>query len=167
MEKVINQFIEKWKKQQTAFYFERYDMLKKVNEANPISAASSERVFVKDEKNEIRGGYKSYSDFYYQHGKTIMDVIADCSDSYIETRITNAVNKEAEKKKAIFISKIEKKVSHIFDAKFEIGIDGNINGTVWGIDDNDMETKYDVRTITAGGYYIQCLHYRVMINKIK
>ena len=163
MEKIIDQFIEEWKKQQTAFYFERYDMLKKVREANN----SGERVFVKDEKNEIRGGYKSYSDFYYQHGKRIMNVIDDCSDSYIETRITNAVNKEAENKKAIFISKIEKKVSHIFDAKFEIGIDGNINGTVWGIDDNDMETKYDVRTITAGGYDIQCLHYRVLINKIK
>ena len=163
MEKIIDQFIEEWKKQQTAFYFERYDMLKKVREANN----SGERVFVKDEKNEIRGGYISYSDFYYQHGKRIMNVIDDCSDSYIETRITNAVNKEAENKKAIFISKIEKKVSHIFDAKFEIGIDGNINGTVWGIDDNDMETKYDVRTITAGGYDIQCLHYRVLINKIK
>ena len=163
MEKIIDQFIEEWKKQQTAFYFERYDMLKKVREANN----SGERVFVKDEKNKIRGGYKSYSDFYYQHGKRIMNVIDDCSDSYIETRITNAVNKEAENKKAIFISKIEKKVSHIFDAKFEIGIDGNINGTVWGIDDNDMETKYDVRTITAGGYDIQCLHYRVLINKIK
>jgi hypothetical protein len=47
--------------------------------------------------------------------------------------------------------------------ELELRIDsiGEINGIIQGTISNAK-----VRTITAGGYNIQCFHYRVLVNKI-
>lgn len=64
-------------------------------------------------------------------------------------------------KKASIIHKVEKHVGKIVDTgNLHIGSDGNINGRIIG----DKDSCY-VQTIIAGGWNIQCLHYRVMINK--
>lgn len=51
-------------------------------------------------------------------------------------------------------------VGKITDAKgLTIGMNGELNGLVIG--DKDSAT---VTTILAGGYNIQCLHYRVLVG---
>lgn len=73
------------------------------------------------------------------------------------------LNKERENKKYIFYIRITEKVGNITDAEdLHIGNNGEINGKVIG----DKGTVY-IETITAGGYNIQCLHFRVLVHLIK
>ena len=52
------------------------------------------------------------------------------------------------------------KVGKLTDINFgRIGMDGSFNGTVTG-----EKGSANIRTILAGGYNIQCLHYRVLVN---
>jgi len=75
---------------------------------------------------------------------------------------------EAEKKAEQFkkdllttlVYRVSAKVGKITDAKgLTIGMNGELNGLVIG--DKDSAT---VTTILAGGYNIQCLHYRVLVG---
>lgn len=77
-------------------------------------------------------------------------------DSFLE----KFLDKEVEVKKATLIEKIEAKAGTIIDAdKLYIGADGSINGYVLG-----SIKQVQVETIYAGGYNIQCLHYRVLVK---
>lgn len=77
-------------------------------------------------------------------------------DSFLE----KLLDKEVEVKKAVLIKRIEAKAGAVIDAdKLYIGADGSINGYVLG---KIKEVK--VETIYAGGFNIQCLHYRVLVN---
>lgn len=75
---------------------------------------------------------------------------------------------EAEKKAEQFkkdllttlVYRVSTKVGKITDAAgLTIGMNGELNGLVIGDKDNATVT-----TILAGGYNIQCLHYRVLVN---
>jgi len=73
------------------------------------------------------------------------------------------LDREVKAKKINLIARIEKKAGVIFDASYlKIGVDGNLNGIVEG----DID-KVTVTTIYAGGYNIQCLHYRVLVKVLK
>jgi hypothetical protein len=77
-------------------------------------------------------------------------------DSFLE----KLLDKEVENKKASLIKRIEAKAGAMVDAdKLYIGADGSINGYVLG---KIKEVK--VETIYAGGFNIQCLHYRVLVK---
>lgn len=66
-------------------------------------------------------------------------------------------------KKEMFISRIKEVVGNIENLNgLIIGINGEINGIAEG-----EKGKAKVETIGAGGYNIQCYHFRVLVNKIK
>lgn len=73
--------------------------------------------------------------------------------------ISELYEKEAKRKYNQFISKIEKKTGKVLDANLYIAEDGNINGVIRG-----EKEVFSVTTILAGGYNIQCLHYRILIK---
>ena len=61
------------------------------------------------------------------------------------------------------VDKVTKHVGEIEDVSdLHIGYDGRINGVVIGSEGNAK-----IETITAGGYNIQILHYRVLVHPIK
>jgi hypothetical protein len=70
------------------------------------------------------------------------------------------IEKAGEKKRKAFIAKVEKKTGAITDVSgLTFGADGSLNGTVLG------ETgSATVRTIMAGGWNIQCFHFRVLVK---
>lgn len=60
------------------------------------------------------------------------------------------------------INQVTKHVGKITDASnLKMGMNGDLNGYIEGEDG-----KAKVETISAGGYNIQCFHYRVLVHKI-
>lgn len=77
-------------------------------------------------------------------------------------KVTKMVNSEAETKYNRFIAQIEKaggKIKDEGDGYLTIGIDGMINGWL----ECENGTVY-VNTIAAGGWNIQCFHFRVLVK---
>jgi hypothetical protein len=73
------------------------------------------------------------------------------------------LEREAESRKKKFIATVEAKAGKIIDTQYlYIGVDGGINGAVIG-----ETAKVNVTTIYAGGYNIQCLHYRTLVKVAK
>ncbi len=72
--------------------------------------------------------------------------------------IDTIINKERQKKEKAFMHKLGF-VGDIKKANLKIGVDGNLNGLVVG-----TAHSAEIRTIYAGGYNIQCLHYRVLVK---
>ena len=70
------------------------------------------------------------------------------------------VHKDIEMKKAKLYGTIQKKMDEeIKEVNLYQGEDGTMNGTLKG------ETKtLRIETIRAGGYNVQCLHYRILVK---
>lgn len=82
------------------------------------------------------------------------------SNEVFERKVVELLEKDAESKKASLINLVEKKIGKIVDLKYmTVGSDGSLNGLIIGEDANAS-----VQTIYAGGYNIQCLHYRVLVQ---
>lgn len=70
--------------------------------------------------------------------------------------------REVELRRDDLYTRCEKVVGKITEASsLYIGNNGSINGYVFG-----ENGKAEVETIYAGGYNIQCLHYRVLVKKV-
>ena len=77
--------------------------------------------------------------------------------------ISDILLKEMERKRKQLIARVEKKAGKIVDSTaLSLGVDSNLNGVVIG----DKETVR-VNSIYAGGYNIQCLHFRILVKIIK
>ena len=62
----------------------------------------------------------------------------------------------------MLIARVNKAVGIILEAKaLYVGVNGELNGYIKG---EDGTCK--IETIYAGGYNIQCLHYRVLVKKV-
>lgn len=73
------------------------------------------------------------------------------------------IKDDIEIKKEMFVNRVSATVGIIKDMKdFSIGYNGEINGIAIG-----DKAKAKVTTIIAGGYNIQCSHFRVLVHKIK
>ena len=77
--------------------------------------------------------------------------------------LAGIITNERKRKLASLIAKIEKKAGKIVDARaLSVGVDGNLNGVVIG-----DKASVRINTIYAGGYNIQCFHFRVLVKEIK
>lgn len=73
------------------------------------------------------------------------------------------IKDDIEIKKEMFVERVAATVGIIKDMiDFSIGANGEINGIAIG-----NKAKAKVTTIIAGGYNIQCSHFRVLVHKIK
>lgn len=73
------------------------------------------------------------------------------------------LNKEADKKEADFVAKVNKYVGNVLSCRgLHTSIDFGINGIVEG-----ENGKIKVETIVAGGYNIQRKHFRILVKKMK
>lgn len=73
------------------------------------------------------------------------------------------IEKEGETKERKLIARVNKAVGNILEAKsLNVGVNGELNGKILG-----EKGTCTITTIYAGGYNIQCLHYRVLVHIIK
>lgn len=116
-----------------------------------------QKVLKKREKfvNAYEEARREYSKFYQEKASSIIW-------SSI-TPLSKAIDREVASKKLKLLNQIEKKIGAIVDASnLYFGYDDGINGIIIG-----EKGKARVETIYAGGYNIQCLHFRVLVKPIK
>lgn len=100
---------------------------------------------------------------YYSNIHPFTKQIAYYRGGVDEERLNKELDKEVEAKYKNLVARIQEKAGDIVDATgLYIGGNGEINGVVIG-----TKNKVRVETITAGGYNIQCLHFRVLVHIIK
>lgn len=105
----------------------------------------------------------AFKDKYYKNIDALTKEIYLGYGRYDDEKLKKILDKNVQHKYTKFISQIEEKAGTIKDvAGLRIGLKGDINGYVIG-----DKNKVHVETITAGGYNIQCLHYRTLVNTIK
>lgn len=76
--------------------------------------------------------------------------------------IEKDIARDKKAKREIFYKRIKEITGRITDAcGLRIGDNGEINGTAIG-----EAGRASVETISAGGYNVQCFHYRVLVKKI-
>lgn len=175
----ITLFLENWKEMATNFYIkERNSYIEAYNENEkaesdfcdkynkglfPISYKGE--VQFKDNDSEMakeyRTIYRNYKDKTEYTPKLITRLNPFDIDDFKED-LKEVLNKEVIKKEIQLIRKIEKVVGTIIDAKDLNLVAGEINGTIKG-----KKGVAKVNTILAGGYNIQCLHYRTLVKKVK
>ncbi len=80
-----------------------------------------------------------------------------------EIKLRKVISQEKERKYKDLVTRVENEVGTITSAEnLHIGRkNGEINGYVQG-----TKGKCSIETISAGGYNIQCFHYRVLVHKI-
>jgi DNA repair exonuclease SbcCD ATPase subunit len=79
----------------------------------------------------------------------------------MEEKMAQILAQDVEMKKATLLGRIAEITGKVTEAELFVADDGNINGFVTG-----EKGKAKVQTILAGGYNIQCLHYRLLVNKL-
>jgi len=136
--KVMNEFFEKWE-QETIKWFEE----------------------MKTKCQEI-GNYKFSKEYKNSLSKQNMELIRFVPIDDIQGMpkgIKSIIAEDMEIKKATIYAKVINKVGNILEVNLHGGEDGTPNGTIKG--ENGMVT---ISTIVAGGYNVQCLHYRVLVK---
>lgn len=138
MNKVMDDFFEKWEQETIEWFEEMKGIRKELGDYN----------FSKEYKtklSKINMMLIRYHPIEETKGlaKSIREIVAE-----------DMVNKKAK-----VYAKVTKKVGEIKEVNLYCGEDGTPNGTITG-------TNGTVRidTIIAGGYNVQCLHYRVLVK---
>lgn len=161
--KIFKDFFDNWKRAVIKQTTELYEHYKKI-ETEKCNLYNNRYSYIRDSGEEnynkelrrlklieseyLENGWvrKMYDSKHYS-SKSFEEIV----DKYMEDRYTELVDK------------VTKYVGEITDVNYlEIGNDGSLNGKIIG-----SEGKCKIETIVAGGYNIQCLHYRVIIKSIR
>ena len=108
------------------------------------------------EISRLEGHYTEYDENYHQ------EYVYD-SVTVDEEMLNKYLKEEKTRKYQDLVTRVTEKVGDILDASgLRIGRqNGEINGIVTG-----SKGQAKVETISAGGYNIQCFHYRVLVHKL-
>jgi hypothetical protein len=109
------------------------------------------------ERLESEINYEFRKLFEERVGKSTIYILERISD------LDEILDKEVKVKKANIISRVEKAIGKIIDASYlKVAENSELNGIIVG-----ENGRCKVDTITAGGWNIQCIHFRVLVKKLK
>lgn len=148
--KEIKDFINQWK-------------------ARAIDYYNNALVEYKKEKQELKyfnvwnGDYnKKMRELIEKYGKWVVGDLALRSPKDAEKQIIKNIERDAIAKEQMLIKRVNKAVGTIVKSiTLNVGVNGELNGIIEGVNG-----KCKIETIYAGGYNIQCLHYRVLVHKV-
>ena len=147
----IDKFLKIWK--QKAFTFYTNEKIEYKRLMNFISE-NKKQFGYNSEKTKQAERKKSF--FLQDHSKFAQEFFQVGNETWLMERL----EKIMQDRKKQLIARVEKKAGKIIDASYmTIGPDGGLNGRIKG----EIKTV-TVQTIYAGGYNVQCLHYRTLIK---
>ena len=163
--KVIWDFLLKWKEDAREFFIENgkhyYELQQ--NKENAYEEWIEKQNLSEDDKEDrqkMRMYRRMFEERYYSSITRITKDFYWYAGKMDEARLDKFLEKDIKAKYHNLIAQITEKAGNIIDAAgLTIGPKGDINGYVVG-DRNIVH----VETITAGGYNIQRLHYRTLVN---
>ena len=167
---VIIDFLNMWKKRVTDYYETKFDEFivaqdKRYEENHAYcdwynhgswKLPKEEREAVEKKEREAKRRFNETWAFIepyviYGHGKRSFD----------DAKLAKDLNAEADRKYDFIIERTNAIVGQITDAnELRIGDKGDLNGYILG-----TRGTAKVQTIGAGGYNIQCFHFRTLIHK--
>lgn len=147
----IREFINQWKEKAIAYYHQEIESCRE----------DLDKVYSLPYGYEYKTAIAEIKEKYTQ---VIIDLAkpGNYSPKAREERLIKIINKEAESKEKLLISRVNKEVGTIVKAlNLKVGFNGELNGIIQG-----KNGKCKIETIYAGGYNVQCLHYRVLVHKV-
>lgn len=162
----IEDFLTEWHKKAAAYHRSIADeYLVKLKEGE-VFVERWNSAFKYSNPMEIRKEcdeeHKKFAEWKLKNSSTMMMIRCDVPANW-DKAIKKVLDREVERKRINFILRITKKAGNIIDASnLRIGMNSEINGIVKG-----SKTNVRVTTISAGGYNIQCFHYRVLVHEVK
>ena len=146
----IKEFINQWKIRAINYYHQAIEDYKKEKEE-----LYSKCIF----DDEF---YKAKRELFEKYSLIVRDLAYGYSPQDREEKLLKIIETEAIRKEKALIARVNKEVGTIVKAlSLNVGVDGELNGIIQG------ETGIcKIQTIYAGGYNVQCLHYRVLIHKV-
>lgn len=179
--KVILEFLENWKKRTTEFYGTTFEAYPEAHEAFTEEMKQFKLDYFEERKLK-RENHEEWRK--YDMAKKSLIEAFQSRFGHVEPYVSRAFNpdtqrydrfafdwekfnkditEEANRKYDFIIERTNAIVGRITDASnLRIGAKGDLNGYVIG----DRGTA-KVQTIGAGGYNIQCFHFRTLINPMK
>lgn len=177
----ITEFLDKWEVRMNEYYQNEYEkyLNDKDDENNPRNKAYADyRYFYENayhlypemsykemnqKTKELYKVYEKLSKEFRSRYAHIIEVLGKVDKSHSFTSVAaKIINNEKNAKYDDLIERICAVVGEISDAThLHIGEKGDINGIIIG-----NKGKASIETIGAGGYNIQCFHFRTLIHKI-
>lgn len=156
-----------WYIQNANLYIELYDKYDEVWEGSKEQYKYNRSYTTYDGKYVQRICYNEtkFRENYYFNIQSLTRTITNAYRKTIDTeKLAKVLKDEKDRKYKDLIQRVTKVVGKITDAsELKIGNqNGEINGRIKG-----ENSKCIVETISAGGYNIQCFHYRVLIKEVK
>lgn len=114
-----------------------------------------------EKRKQVRMEYSRVRKDYYDTWKWLIEYM-DCDELDLK-KLDKVLEQEANRKYDFIIERTNAIVGKITDASnLKIGSKADLNGFIIG-----TKGKAKVQTIGAGGYNIQCYHFRTLINEMK
>ena len=171
MEKIpaIWNFLQEWRKQAYEYFVENIKLYAK------LKAEQEDKWTEYKETDEYKTRLTMYSgrsgeyhikskwrEEYYSPIHRVTEDVYTYNGKWDDVKLNKILDKDVQNKYNDFVNRITEKAGNIVDASnLKIAENGIINGFVQG-----DKNRVKVETITAGGYNIQILHYRVLVTPI-
>ncbi len=147
--KEIKEFIAQWKVKAIDYYHQSIEECKKERKEIYEEIDSEKRI-------------EKMREFKEKYTQIVRDLSYGYAQEDMEERLLKIINRDAETKEQLIIARVNKCVGKIEESlNLYVGVNGELNGKIKG--ENGI---CKIETIYAGGYNIQCLHYRVLVKKL-
>ena len=165
---VLWKFLQNWRKDAYNYFIENIALYKKLKDEQ---YDKRKEYLNSDQYKKQAAGLNEYGKKtllniwdrkYYEDIHSITKNVYLYNGKWDDKRLNNILDKDVQNKYTDLVNRITEKAGVIQDVSgLMISYKGDINGIVIG-----DKNKVKVETIRAGGYNIQCLHYRTLVNII-
>jgi len=123
---------------------------------------TAQKAKIAELESELEGFYELpqvIQDFINKYGEDVKEWLRQNSD-LPESKIQSDVEFDKKVKASVLKSKVERITGKITDAQYvSVGMNGDLNGYIEG-----ERGRAFVQTISAGGWNIQCFHFRTLVQ---